>query len=132
MKLVRRAVMAAMLFVPLIAGCGDDDDEDFGVVTAEWSISDGVAASDCARVGADFFEAAFFTRAEGLFVAEIEEDCRSFSVRFEMPAGTYDVTTRLITSRQEAVSDTLFFDEVLVESGVEAVLHADFPPGSVD
>ena len=121
------AVLSALLLSTFLAtGCGDDDDESFGFVIAEWSIDEQVDPFDCVEIGADLFEVVFFDQNE-VVAGEGEEPCESFRATFELPIGTYDVATRLITVRQEALSDTLFFEDVVVESDIGAVLHADFP-----
>ena len=124
MKLVRLAALAAAWGTLAIAGCGDDEEE-LALVTAEWSIAGRLDPGDCSAIGADFFEVVFFD-LDGVFVAEVEADCRDFATSFDFFEGTYDVSTRMITSRQEGASETLFFDEVEVDRGVEVVLHADF------
>ena len=124
MRYLLSAASAALLF-SLLPACGDDDDN-FGLVTAEWSFEGRLDANECRRIGADLFEMVFFDERD-IVAAEVEENCEAFSASIRLREGRYNVATRLITAQQEEVSDTLFFDGVLVEEGVGAVLHADFP-----
>ena len=125
MKYLRASALSAALFASMLSGCGDED-EDAGLVIVEWSLGGRLAPEDCGAIGADLLEAVFF-QENGEFAGELEEQCESFEAQIFLREGTYDVTTRLITFEQEAVSSTLFFESVQADQNVNAVLHADFP-----
>lgn len=130
MRSTRALALSAVLIASVPYGCGDDDDET-GLVIMEWSIGGRLVPSDCGALGADLFEAAFFTGADNQFAAEVEEACEAFTTQFFLRAGTYEVTTRLITFEQEEVASTLFFDNVRVDETADSVLHADFPESPI-
>lgn len=105
-------------------------DDDWGTLTAEWSVDDSFDRDACYDFGADYLELIVYD-SRGRTAAELEADCEDFEASVDLPGGYYAIDATLVDRRNRAVTTTLGLDDVRIYGGDETLLPIDFPADSL-
>lgn len=118
--------------VPLVllslstAGCVVvEEDTPTGILTVEWSIGGELAARDCLLTQSDRLELVVIDDFDGV-AYEVETLCEDFEISLELEEGLYFPEVTLVDSFDQATSDTLELDSVVVRENEELILEVNF------